>query len=194
MRRGLRFGLALLVAGWIPVFAGDSGRGRSRTETSPVFWLSDFSQVRHATAEMNRHKMGIFWLMKTRELTPGDAITVWFCGWNDPTECVNGPGTCGSDPADLEDTVPGSFCWWGNGGIVSNQGEVVIGGVARVNQPPGEKLFGELTRPRKAEINLVVKTHGAPIPDQLLEQITTFDGGCAVNQCEELQIAVFTAH
>lgn len=163
-------------------------------ETSAVFALSDFEPVRRASALLVRAAEAVWYQVETAELPRGETATVWFCGWNDPSVCVNGPGTCGSDPADLEPDVPGSFCIWGGGGIVDRKGRLEVNGMAlaRRNQRV-DVLFGAFTNAAGAEINLVVKTHGAQLPDALFEQLTTFDGGCEANECAEVQLAIFPA-
>lgn len=49
-----------------------------------------------------------------------------------------------------------------------------------------------LIDPRRAEIHLVVRTHGAASanPATLTEQLTTFNGGCPPNVCANVQAAV----
>jgi hypothetical protein len=44
---------------------------------------------------------------------------------------------------------------------------------------------------REAQIVLVVRSHGQPIPGMVKEQITMFDGGCSINVCVNEQFAIF---
>ena len=37
---------------------------------------------------------------------------------------------------------------------------------------------------------MVVRYHGPAIPGMIPQQISTFYGGCAINNCEDLQLAV----
>jgi hypothetical protein len=36
----------------------------------------------------------------------------------------------------------------------------------------------------------MLRTHGPPIPGQVNEQMSTFNGGCDINACEDQQCAV----
>lgn len=174
------------------VLAPAAASGLSSLETSPLFSLADFSRIRGSSASLIRADAGVWFQLTTRGLQPDDATTVWLCGWNDPSVCVNGPGTCGSDPADLEFDVRGAFCIWGGAGIVDARGRLDVTGfgVARRRQIV-DVLFGAFTDSRAAEINLVVKSHGSQLLDALYEQLTSFGGGCDVNECSEVQIAIF---
>lgn len=162
-------------------------------QVSEVYWLKDFSPVEGSQGVIKRRWNHVGFTMSVTGLRPGDATTLWFCGWNDPTVCVDGPGTCGSHPADLEFDVPGAFCVWGAGAVVDCTGRAAYAGKSWVGRPPADVLFGELTDPARAEINLVVKTHGPALAGLVDRQITSYDAACDVQHCEELQVAIFPA-
>ena len=61
------------------------------------------------------------------------------------------------------------------------------GGTDALPPPP----FGSgLLNPHGAEVHLVIRTHGAPIPGLVSDQIHTFEGGCAINACDDRQFSV----
>lgn len=164
---------------------------QNTVQHSPVYWLHDFSEVAGAHAKLTRKSGGITYILRSGGLEPGHVVTVWFCGWNDPTLCVDGPGTCGAAPEDLAFELDGAFCLLGGGGKVKTDGTITLRGRFEINEPVGEVLFGAFTRPLGAEINLVVKTHGPLIPQREWAQRSSYDGGCSSNACEEIQLAIF---
>ena len=57
----------------------------------------------------------------------------------------------------------------------------------------GEVLFGPgLLDAGGAELHLVARTHGEPVAGMVNEQISSFEGGCSVNFCDDQQFAIFT--
>jgi hypothetical protein len=46
-----------------------------------------------------------------------------------------------------------------------------------------------LTSARGADVHVVIRTHGAPIPGLIHEQINSFNGGCPPNTCKNVQAA-----
>ena len=52
-------------------------------------------------------------------------------------------------------------------------------------------MFGSgLLEAQGAEVHLILRTHGLPIPGWVDEQISTFEGGCEVNVCANQQFAI----
>lgn len=80
---------------------------------------------------------------------------------------------------------------WGTGKIASAAGIGTFNFWAEVNNPPGELLFGPgLVDAIGSEIHFVVRNHGQAIPSLLMEQLTTFMGGCDVNDCADEQFSI----
>ncbi len=125
------------------------------------------------------------------DIEPG-TYTVWLVIWNDPSRCINvGPPNCLPPPAGGPD-IPDSLVF-GSGQVVpsSEKGHfaahLAVGDTSRVI---GGRERAGLTNAMGAEIRVVLRSHGPVLADQLESQITTFEGGCDVNPCEDLQAGV----
>jgi hypothetical protein len=78
--------------------------------------------------------------------------------------------------------------------VVDAGGSIVVEHRAQERSPAGYVLYGEFTDAQAVEVNLVVKTHGPVLPGPARkQQLTTFDGGCGVNACAEVQVAIVPA-
>ncbi len=123
-------------------------------------------------------------------IEPG-TYTVWLVIFNDPTRCTNvGPSQCLPPPAGGPD-IPDSLVF-GAGQVVPSSGignfavRLAVGDTDNVIR--GREQLG-LTDAMGAEIYVVLRNHGSVLGDALEAQITTFGGGCDVNECEDLQAA-----
>jgi hypothetical protein len=75
------------------------------------------------------------------------------------------------------------------GGRVQSNGRAALAGSITKNSPMGV-LFGPgLVDPAGAEIHFIVRSHGNVLPGLLAAQISSVNGGCPPNQCEDLQFA-----
>jgi hypothetical protein len=75
--------------------------------------------------------------------------------------------------------------------VVPPTGRGNFGASLRVGGPTRQVLFGpSLLDARQAEVHLVVRSHGQPIPGLVQEQIGSFEGGCDINACEDVQFAI----
>ena len=125
--------------------------------------------------------------LRSSELEAGAVYTVWFVVFNNPEYC---DGACGADELGDPDVVTSVL--WGNGRLINQSGLGSFTATLQENNAPGEIISGPgLLDAQGAEIHAVLRTHGAPIPSQLHEQLTTLAGGCDVNTCANQQFAVF---
>jgi hypothetical protein len=172
-----------------------SERARVRPhQSAPFLRLDDFSEVSCSNAILFRARNRIEFRAITHGLTPGDVVSIWFCGWNDPSVCVQGPGTCGAAPEDLELDVPGAFCWSGGADVVDAGGSIMVEHRAQERAPSGSVFYGEFTDAQAVEVNLVARSHGPALQGSARrQQLTTFEGGCDVNECADLQVSIFPA-
>ena len=127
-----------------------------------------------------------------RDLTAGNAVTVWAVIFNTPAGCEG--------PCDGGDVFPGgpanaAVIWSGIGGVVNSGGN--FNGSSTIGETPagapGQILFGYLADAEGAEIHYVVQDHGEASDDAatLLLQTTTFFGGCPPNTCVDIQFIAF---
>ncbi len=159
-------------------------------QRSEVFSFDNSLLVDDATATLERREDSVEFNFNTT-LDSG-AYTVWWVIFNNPEFCVDG-----CDVGDLEISEVNASAFWATGGIVEDDNVGIFTAQVGENQlPTGEEqvLFGNgLTDSFEAEIHLIARTHGDVIPDLVEQQITTFNGGCPPNDCQDVQFAVFQA-
>lgn len=125
-------------------------------------------------------------------------VTLWFGIFNNPEFCTGGgPGVCtsadfpqnGGNPA-----VQASFLF-GAGQRVQSNGQASFAGALSKGSTLGAVFGPGLLDPMKAEVQLVLRTHGPVLPDlDLLDQeVSTFNGGCPPNTCANVQAAIHRA-
>ena len=179
-------------------------------EHSMVFTFVPEAPVDGAVAQLVRAGSGVAYNLRTSDLVPGHAISIWWVIFNNPEAC---DGDCGIEdlfvdfPDDLTpnpDVNPAVMS--GGGNVVGRSGRAGFAAHLNEGQITNEHpLFMDgpgLTDARGAEIHLVVRSHGPMVPAQMPGQISTFGGGCEVNlpagtvpeaigECADLQFAVF---
>ncbi len=180
--------------------------------------MSSFDLAHVTTVDVNRFGGGVLdgaWAkllrtddavamqIATYELEPGSAYTVWWVVFNNPGACSPVPDGDPSIPACGEDDVlnpdgelsPNPLArvsiLWAAGGMAGMDGKAAFSAVLEEGNAPGEVLVGSgLEDARKAEVHLVVRTHGQPSMDRLHAQLSSFElTGC--DACEDVQDAVF---
>lgn len=212
-RRALPAAVALAVAcaaAWSPpaISAGPS------VSSQDVFWIWDPSAVT-GMSSLVRTDMGLSAELRTSELPPGTAMTLWIIVFNNPGACASSPCMA----ADLfNPAVQGDFLYAG-GNVVGGGGRSAFGGHVAVgdNSGSGHLEIGApglavgLIDPHGAEVHLVVHSHGPASTGQTLkQQISSFLGGCqqflgnpygiaegpddvplAAGECSSIQAAVY---
>lgn len=138
-----------------------------------------------------RNDAGITMTILTSDLVGGDTYTIWWIIFNNPEFCATPHACAGGDLAPRGgDPAVQSSVGFATGRIVTGMG---VGEFA-AHLAPGDDAdmrFGPgLIDPMKAEIHLVVRTHGQPIPGMEDEQIGTLNAGCPPNTCEDHQFAI----
>lgn len=181
--------------------------------TTFVEWVADETVVEGATSSLTRMEHGLYMTFNAVGLEPGEAYTVWWLIFNKPENCSD--GECGLDDSFLMDengdillTEEGAeqFNLPGREAVVFSQhratGSVVdADGTAefRAHLPVGDRTEVQFDGPglldaMKAEVHLVIRTHGASIPGLLHEQMNTPWGGCPEGwpktPCVETQLAI----
>jgi hypothetical protein len=172
----------------------------NRASISPVYLihaLLDGQLVYGAGSQLVRSKDGVFMTFHSQGLTPGTVATAWWVFFNDPNECITNPCRV----ADLL-TNPASqpSLLYAAGRIVGPDGALDLGSFRAAGDTTGGESFPPfpatnpgLLYPKKAEVHIVIRTHGPALLGDaaaLAAQLTTFNGGCPPNTCANVQVSI----
>ena len=146
------------------------------------------------SATLHRNKDGITINVKTSELTPGYAYTLWIIPFNKPEDCARI-----LDPANpvlslacrSDELLPFTD---GYGDVIYGAGHVVGGSgkgnfSAHLNNGDIGRFGNGLIDAQGAEVHIVVRCHGPADPGRISEQIHTFEVGCEV--CADVWFGIF---
>lgn len=174
---------------------------------SPLRSFPDGTEVPGASAKLTRTDSGVGFTLRTRELTDGDAVTVWWVIFNYPDECAHPLPELGvpCSVPDLFNPDVAATVMFAAGNIVGTGGRATFAAhlAAGQSSTPHPAFAGApgLLNPRGADIHLVVRTHGELVPQLAKDMIRTFKGGCTPetsdgfgagpNDCTDLQFALF---
>jgi hypothetical protein len=147
------------------------------------------------TSSLVRNDSGVSMTFQADGLIPGNAYTVWFVAFNDPSAC---DGACDVSDVLANRGVPavrfaaghvaggsGTANFGGRLATGSTGGPPCAAGPALGNCGPG------LLDSRTAIVHLVLRTHGPAIPGLIDDQISSFNGGCPPNACANIQFAAY---
>ncbi len=162
--------------------------------TLPVIIMMTGEKVPSAGATLSRNNDSVFFTLHTQGLAPGNVVTAWMAVFNNPRHCATSPCT----PADFANPdVNGTLLNTG-GRVIGPDGSATYGAFREVGDVtgarPGVGTGNGLVRPKRAEIHIVLRSHGPALladPVILAEQLSMFFGGCPPNTCTNLQAAVF---
>lgn len=152
--------------------------------SQPVVQTWDGTQV--GTSTLVRTDAGLSASFHSSGLPAGQAVTLWFVVFNNPSACG---GPCGLlDLLDPTQAAQGDFLV-GGGHVIGGAGTANFGAHLAVGDTRGsafpeiglpERVIG-LTNLRGAQVGLLVHSHGPMVPGQVLaSQLDSFTGGCAV--------------
>jgi hypothetical protein len=136
-----------------------------------------------------RTAQGVRMSLSTSGLDSSAAYTVWWVVFNNPSACA---AQCGAP--DLGNPAVRASALYATGFISGRDGAVNVAAQLDAGTPPKgiDVLLGkglEAGNGFGAEIHLVVRAHGAPIPGQVAKQISTFDPSCTT--CSDQQAVPF---
>lgn len=144
----------------------------------------DVRTVEGATATLVTTEDGAWASFDTRELTPGNAYTLWFAAINQPDACEDTP--CMSpDVLGRSDEVQ-SDIGYGDGLIAGPDGTGQFVTYRAAGELPQAWFGNGLQDPQGAEIHLVIHDHGPLIAGMERNMITTYRGGCADDSLPEV--------
>ncbi|MGH7447572.1 MAG: hypothetical protein ACRELT_08425 [Longimicrobiales bacterium] len=146
--------------------------------TTPVLTFAGMADV--GTSSLVRRSDGVSFNVRTTQLEPGTATTVWVVVFNRPQACA---GTPCMEP-DLFNPDTEADVMYGAGHVIGGAGRATFAGSRRVGDASGS-IFAPLGLPapglqdaQSAEIHLVVRSHGPTIPGLVSDMIHSFNGGC----------------
>lgn len=133
--------------------------------------------------------------ISSTNLTPGDAVTMWFIFFNYPEKCVDGPFMCGPQDLGSSREAMGDFLYVpGAGGVIGEDGSVTFSGAIPINDNtgtgmaelpggcvPGYEACGippGLLNPEGALVITALHSHGPALTGDELEYQTSYLGGC----------------
>ncbi len=160
----------------------------------PVMNMATGERIPSSGTTLTRERGSVFFTFHTQGLTPGHAVTTWMAVFNNPRLCATSPCT----PADFANPRVNGTLLNSGGRIVGPDGAATFGGFRAVGDITGARLGigtgNGLVNTRRAEIHLVVRTHGPANladPAVLAEQLSMFNGGCPTNTCTNIQASIF---
>lgn len=162
------------------------GNGDTTYQTANVVDLNTGVPVGGA-ATLIRTNNGVRARIATSGLDQNAAYTVWWIVWNNPSLCS---APCGPD--DLG--IAGNSVFYAAGFVTGSDGTANVTADAEAGElPAGIDVLipGGLQPGRglRAEIHMVVRSHGPITPGSVATQIGSFDAACAV--CSDQQAVAF---
>jgi hypothetical protein len=159
-----------LTAGALTAYAAPASHSQS-----DVIRFADGKVV--GSSHLVRTDSGISATLRTSELPAGYAVTTWWAIFNNPEACDE---EC--DGPDLFDPdVEGSFGYLA-GQVIGGSGKGNFGGHLSAGDTSQAVMGPGLLDARKAVIQIDVHTHGEKIPGLVESQISTFLGGCRIDE------------
>jgi hypothetical protein len=153
--------------------------------THPVFWTWD-PATPVGTSTLSRTDAGLSATVQSSGIPAGQAVTLWFIVFNNPSACANDP--CNIVDLIFNPAAEGDFLV-GGGKVIGDSAQINLGGALQVGDSSGSgfieigmpaRAIG-LTNPRGAEVHLALHSHGPAVPGPTLrDQINSFTGGCQV--------------
>jgi hypothetical protein len=140
-------------------------------------------------ASLYRTSQSVRAALSTSGLEANGAYTVWWVVFNNPAACAT---NCGA--SDLSNPEVRASVLYAAGFLSDGSGTANVTAQLAAGTPPNgaNVVRGNGLDPGNgfgAEIHLVVRAHGAPIPGQVAKQISTFDASCTT--CSNKQAVPF---
>lgn len=169
----------------------------SKIQAANLFYLETGENAAGA-ATLTRTRNSVTAAIAAGDLDANAAYTVWWVIWNYPSKCND---ACGDEDEDFG--VRGNAIFYAGGFVTGADGTgnlTVKLNAGRKPRGTDEVIPGELRRWRglRAEVHVVLRTHGMIVPGKVDEQISTYFGLCgdpispiAAPPCFDQQAAVF---
>jgi hypothetical protein len=163
-------------------FAGKPARAQVFDFTE----LPNLEVIEGGHAQLVRSGNGVSVVLRTVDLVPGDAYTLWIVVFNFPEYCGI-PFFCFDTDIGNPDVAADILYITGNvvggSGRGTFAGRLAAGDVSGsiFNVPPQPFPFPPavgLLNPESAELHFIVHSHGQKLPDYMPSMIQSFGGGC----------------
>jgi hypothetical protein len=155
----------------------------------PLMTFSSQTVIPAGGSMLARNGEGVYMSLHSAGLAPGTVVTAWWVFFNSPKKCNTSPCSV----ADLTNADAQPSLVNATGRIVGADGTADFGAFKAEGDTTGAVFGPGLLNSKKAEIHLVVRTHGPALVEdaQLLgQQLSTFNGGCPPNTCANLQVSI----
>jgi hypothetical protein len=158
--------------------ADKSSSKKTSQSITPVYTFAEMEEVGYS--KLVRTNNGISFRLQTNELEPGTVVTLWVVIFNNPENCVDG---CNAN--DLANPDVQGDLQYASGRIIGSSGKATYAG--RLNEGnTSESILPiwldlpahGLINTRKAEIHLIVHSHGPKISGLVNEMLHSFNAGC----------------
>ena len=180
IRRGSA--LAGAVAAGALLVAGAASAAAAEVQREPMRWHMQSGNVHlsevgaGARAKLVRTANGLSYSVRTDQLQPGHAYTVWVVVVNDPQNCSASP--CSPQDIILNPATNGQVTY-GTGHVVGMSGKSGFGGALRRGPLPAGWLPDQgLDDPQGAEVHLVFNDHGPKLSAFMPGMTHTYRAGC----------------
>ena len=179
-------------------------RENAEIDESNVYSME--SGITVGRSRLGRNGSSVRILLNTTGIPEEQALTLWWIIFNNPSACASSP--CGEPDLFLPEVEADVL--YAAGSVVT-QGRAEFSATLRENDNSGSiaHLFEMPGAPgmvdaEKAEVHLVVRSHGPIIPDLLDRQLGSYEGGCEVEltpgempdregECSDIQFSVHQA-
>ena len=151
------------------------------TRTLPLSWTPPSGQtpgpIDGTRALLVTGPEGASMHLTSKDLTPGNAVTIWFVALQNPQLCKKNPCTPMEAMGMPEmETVAVN----GGGTVVPADGRIEVSAHLPVGIVPTNLFDTDFVSPETAEYHLVIHDHGALIPDFAADMLSSFRGGCTL--------------
>lgn len=143
-------------------------------ETHPS--QGDRKTIAGSQATLVRLPDGVFANLETKELTPGNAYTMWLVVLNEPHGCESSP--CMAPDVLERSAKTKSDVGYGDGIVAASDGSARLSAFQAIGDLKAAWLGNGLHDPVGAEVHLVVHDHGPLLPELAETMLMSYRGGC----------------
>ena len=186
----------------------ESDTGNSTRGDALLIRAEDSLDLELAMMDLDPNNAYSVWWVMFNE--PENCMQPYNCDEMDIVESLRQQQKHAPKSADAQTPIVKIAGFYATGFITNSSGEINVSAQLDVqNLPSGMFVDNRSTIPvkfdpdenadlleengLKAEVHVVVRSHGPTVPENLIDQITTFNGLCDVQECTNVQAAIFRA-